>query len=125
MSTLERLSRTLLRTQRGGAGCEHEGLKIISWNLLHTTGAVVEDVAKLIRSEQPDLVFMQEATTVIHNLPDLVGGHYYFQPSPGRRHGLAVWTSEGLESAHSLKLPVSRMPGGLPPRDAAEPQDRR
>lgn len=65
--------------------------KIISWNLLHLTGASVNDVAALARREQPDLLLMQEATEEMDRLPDLLGGHYNRLPLPGRIHGLAMW----------------------------------
>ena len=103
---------------RSRTDCSQGGLRILSWNLLHTTGAVAEDIAALIDAEHPDLVFMQEVTSVIDHLPELVGGHCYFQASPERHHGLAVWAAEGLENTHALNLPSSRMPGGLPPRVA-------
>lgn len=65
--------------------------KIISWNLLRLTGASVEDVAGLVRREQPDLLLMQEATREMDALPDILGGHYVRCPLPGRIHGLAMW----------------------------------
>ena len=61
-------------------------LKIISWNLLHRSGAVAEDICELIEDEKPDLFLMQEATTAIESLPDHVGGQFYKQPWPGRKH---------------------------------------
>lgn len=67
-------------------------MKIISWNLLRLTGASLDDVARLIRREQPDLLLMQEATVAIDGLTRRVGGHYARQPMPGRIHGLAVWS---------------------------------
>lgn len=97
-------------------GCENRGLKIVSWNLLHTTGAIAKDIAAVIKNEKPDLFLMQEATPVIDLLPTFVGGHCYHQPWPKKSHNLAVWTAEGLEANRALKLPRSRMPGALPQR---------
>ena len=93
-------------------------MKVISWNLLRQTGAAVEDIAALIRREQPDLLLMQEATEEIEALPDRAGGHFHWEPLPGRIHGLAAWSPHPLPPPQVLPLPVSRMPGRLPPRFA-------
>jgi endonuclease/exonuclease/phosphatase (EEP) superfamily protein YafD len=93
-------------------------VKVISWNLLRLTGAAVEDVAALIRCEQPDLLLMQEATDTMDALPLLVGGHFWRQPSPQRIHGLAAWSSQPLADYQVLPLPFSRIPGRVPPRVA-------
>jgi endonuclease/exonuclease/phosphatase (EEP) superfamily protein YafD len=93
-------------------------LKVISWNLLRLTGAEVEDVAALVQKEQPDLLLMQEATEEMEALPDIVGGHFHWEPLPGRIHGLAAWSPHLLPPPQALALPVSRMPGRLPPRVA-------
>ena len=77
----------------------HDGTRprrIVSWNLLRTVGASVEDVARLIRREAPDLLVMQEVTTAIESLPDLVGGHFVRAQMPSRIHGLAVWSPTPL-----------------------------
>jgi endonuclease/exonuclease/phosphatase family metal-dependent hydrolase len=68
------------------------GRKIISWNLLRTIGASLEDVVQLIERERPDLLLMQEATSQFEGLAAQVGGHYAWEPLPGRIHGLAMWT---------------------------------
>ena len=65
---------------------------IVSWNLLRTVGASIDDVARLIRAERPDLLLMQEATTAIDRLTDRVGGFYARSPLPGRIHGVACWS---------------------------------
>jgi len=91
-------------------------LRVISWNLLRLIGAGVEDVAALIKRERPDLLLMQEATRDMEVLPSLVGGHMQRLQLPHRIHGLAAWSPHRLPSAHALELPVSRMPGRLPPR---------
>ncbi len=67
-------------------------LKIVSWNLLRLVGASLEDVIRLIRQEQPDVLLMQEATHEIDRLPERIGGHYARAPLPGRVHGLATWS---------------------------------
>ena len=79
--------------------------KIISWNLLHTTGARLENVAALALRHQPDLLLMQEATAEIDHLPQRLGGHYARVALPGRHHGLAAWSPLPLHSpAASLVL---------------------
>jgi len=82
-------------------------LKIISWNLLHTTGAGIENVLDLIASEQPDLLLMQEATAPIDQLPDRRGGAYARIVLPGRTHGLAAWSPFPFPSP-ALSLPLQR-----------------
>ena len=73
-------------------------MKLVSWNLLRLVGASLAEVVDLIRREQPDVLFMQEATHDIDGLPGLVGGGYARAPLPGRVHGLAVWTPGPLPS---------------------------
>jgi endonuclease/exonuclease/phosphatase (EEP) superfamily protein YafD len=65
-------------------------LKIISWNLLHTSGASVEQVELLIAHHRPDLLLMQEATARIDTLSTRIGGYYARIALPGRKHGLAA-----------------------------------
>lgn len=65
---------------------------IISWNLLRTVGASIDDVIRLIRIERPDLLLMQEATIEIDHLAERIGGHYARSPLPGRIHGVACWS---------------------------------
>jgi endonuclease/exonuclease/phosphatase family metal-dependent hydrolase len=65
---------------------------IISWNLLHSVGAGVDEVAELILKERPDLLLMQETTMAIDRLPAKIGGFYARDPLPGRLHGLAAWS---------------------------------
>lgn len=93
-----------------------QGLRIVSWNLLRLVGAGVEDVARLIRQHQPDLLVMQEATKELAELPALVGGHFYREPLHGRVYGLAVWSPQPFPRPKVLPLPVSTMPGRVPPR---------
>jgi endonuclease/exonuclease/phosphatase (EEP) superfamily protein YafD len=84
-------------------------VKVVSWNLLRRTGAAVEDVARLIEREAPDLLLMQEATAEMDALPDLAGGHFHREPLPGRVHGLAAWSPHPLPPPQTLPLPTSRM----------------
>jgi endonuclease/exonuclease/phosphatase (EEP) superfamily protein YafD len=67
-------------------------VKLISWNLLHSAGAGVEQVAALIAGHAPDLLLMQEATAAIDTLPERAGGFYARTALPGRLHGLAAWS---------------------------------
>jgi endonuclease/exonuclease/phosphatase (EEP) superfamily protein YafD len=93
-------------------------VKVISWNLLRRTGAAVEDVAALIEREQPQLLLMQEATRDIDILGALAGGYLYRSPLPARIHGLAVWSPHLLPPPAILPLPISALPGRVPPRIA-------
>lgn len=93
-------------------------LKVISWNLLRLTGAGVEDVAALIQRNRPDLLLLQEATEELDALPALVGGHFFREPLDGRIYGLAVWSPHPLPRPYALRLPVSQVPGRVPPRVA-------
>ena len=83
-----------LRTMRTRSDSTHPGrtVKIVSWNLLRLTGASIDDVARLIDREQPDLMLMQEATVAFDALTGRIGGHYARAPLPGRIHGLAMWS---------------------------------
>jgi endonuclease/exonuclease/phosphatase (EEP) superfamily protein YafD len=84
-------------------------VKVVSWNLLRRTGAAVEDVARLIDRELPDLLLMQEATAEMEALPELAGGYFHREPLPGRIHGLAAWSPHPLPPPHKLPLPTSRV----------------
>ncbi len=79
-------------------------MKIISWNLRHSTGASAEQIRQLIQQHRPDLMLMQEAAQRIDHLPDISGGHYARFDLPGRLHGLAAW------SAAPLRTPASALP---------------
>ncbi len=91
-------------------------MKVISWNLLRLTGARVHDVAALIARHKPDLLLLQEATEDLCALPDLVGGHFFREPLDRRVYGLAVWSPHPLPRPYALRLPVSQVPGRVPPR---------
>ncbi|MBX9942470.1 MAG: endonuclease/exonuclease/phosphatase family protein [Reyranella sp.] len=93
-------------------------MKVVSWNLLRLTGAAVEDVARLLEREKPDLLLMQEVTEHMDTLTSLAGGHFHRQPWPGRIHGLAVWSRSRHVMPYALPLPASRLPGRLPRRRA-------
>lgn len=91
-------------------------MKVISWNVLRLTGAAAEDVAELVARHRPDLLLLQEATYDIAALPTLVGGCYYQDPLEGRIYGLAMWSPHALPRPSALRLPVSQVPGRVPPR---------
>lgn len=83
----------------------NQSVKIISWNLLHSIGATLEQVETLIRQEKPDLLLMQETTFGVDRLVHRAKGHYARNPLPGRRHGLAAWSpSPFLEPPQQLAL---------------------
>jgi endonuclease/exonuclease/phosphatase family metal-dependent hydrolase len=67
-------------------------MRIVSWNLWHTTGAKLVDVCRLIAQTSPDLLVMQEAEAALDALPLRLGGSYARLPLPGRHHGLAAWS---------------------------------
>jgi endonuclease/exonuclease/phosphatase (EEP) superfamily protein YafD len=82
-------------------------LKIISWNLLHTKGAGIENILDLVAREQPELLLLQEATAPIDKLPDRLGGAYARITLPGRAHGLAAWSPLPFQSP-AFSLPLRR-----------------
>ena len=49
-------------------------------------------------------------------LPGLAGGYVRRQPLHGRVYGLAAWSPCPLPPSHALPLPVSTLPGRVPPR---------
>ena len=67
-------------------------IKIVSWNLLRLVGATLDELVRVIETERPDLLLLQEATAMVDALPGRVGGHYARIPQPGRIHGLATWS---------------------------------
>ena len=93
-------------------------MRVISWNLLRLTGATVNDVAALVEEYHPDLLLMQEATEEMVDLPTSVGGHFFREHLHGRVYGLAAWSRHPLAPPVALPLPVSAMPGRVPPRVA-------
>jgi len=93
-------------------------MKVISWNLLRLTGAGVEDVAALVERHLPDLLLLQEATEELAALPAIIGGKFFHEPLDGRIYGLAMWSPRPLSPPYALRLPVSSVPGRVPPRVA-------
>jgi len=93
-------------------------LKVISWNVLRLVGARVEDVAALIEFHRPDLLLLQEATKDLEALPTLVGGCFFREPLDGRIYGLGAWSPHSLAPPYGLPLPISQVPGRVPPRVA-------
>jgi endonuclease/exonuclease/phosphatase (EEP) superfamily protein YafD len=93
-------------------------IRVLSWNLLRRVGAELQDVASLIQSRRPDLMLLQEATQEFEDLPRLVGGHLFREPMHRRIYGLAVWSPHPLPRPVALRLPVSTLPGRVPPRIA-------
>ena len=93
-------------------------LRVVSWNLLRRIGACVEDIARLVRSHHPDLLFLQEATEEVTALPSLVGGHFFRHPMDRRIYGLAAWSPHPFPPTTALRLPASVLPGRVPPRHA-------
>ena len=84
---------------------EGRAVRVVSWNLLYRSGAALDEIVRLVREEQPDLLLMQETTDRIDALPDRIGGHYARDPLPGRIYGLATWSREPLLDPPSvLKL---------------------
>ena len=88
MTRLEATSGT--RHQGDGASSTFS-FKIVSWNLLRSIGATLDDVVQLTLSEAPDLLLLQEATSKFEGLSRHIGGYYAWAPLPGRIHGLAMW----------------------------------
>lgn len=87
-----------------------DSTRLISWNLLHQSGAELTELAALIDAERPDILLMQEAKAPVHGLAHLAGGHVHWAPLPGRGHGLAIWTRAPLRRPpHVLTLPAGAM----------------
>lgn len=78
---------------------------IVSWNLLRTTGASLDNIARLIRAELPDLLLMQEVTPDIAAICDRVGGYFVRSGMPERIHGLAIWSPTPLRAPTVAPLP--------------------
>lgn len=92
--------------------------RVLSWNLLRRVGAGVEDIARLVKSHSPDLLFLQEATEEVTALPNLIGGHFFRHPMDRRIYGLAAWSPHPFPPTTALRLPASVLPGRVPPRHA-------
>ena len=92
--------------------------RVLSWNLLRRIGAGVEDIARLVKAHNPDLLFLQEATEDVTALPTLIGGHFFRHPMDRRIYGLAAWSPHPFPPTTALRLPASVLPGRVPPRHA-------
>lgn len=79
--------------------------RLLSWNLLHRSGAETDDVARLVEQHEPDLVLMQEAGPRLDTLPARLGGNYERSQMEHRPHGPAVWSRHTLEDLAILALP--------------------
>jgi endonuclease/exonuclease/phosphatase family metal-dependent hydrolase len=93
-------------------------LRVVSWNLLRRVGACVDDIARLVKSQHPDLLLLQEATEDVTDLPGLVGGHFFRHGMDRRIYGLAAWSPHPFPPTTALRLPASVLPGRVPPRHA-------
>ena len=93
-------------------------MKIVSWNLLHKAGAMVDEISRIIDLEKPEIFLMQEATEVIDSLENFVGGHYQRQDWQNKRHGLAIWNASSISETRPVALPYSKIPGSFPQRRA-------
>jgi endonuclease/exonuclease/phosphatase (EEP) superfamily protein YafD len=93
-------------------------LRVVSWNLLRRVGACVEDVARLVKAQHPDLLLLQECTEDIAALPNLVGGHFFRHPMERRIYGLAAWSPHPFPQTRAIRLPASVLSGRVPPRHA-------
>ncbi len=80
-------------------------IKIVSWNLLRLVGATLDELVRVIEAEAPDLLLLQEATSMVDGLQARVGGHYARTVQPGRIHGLATWSPEA-PVAPTLVVPL-------------------
>ena len=79
--------------------------RLLSWNLLHGSGAETDDVARLVEEHKPDVVLIQEAGTRLDTLQARLGGHYARRQMGHREHGPAVWSSHQLEDLETIALP--------------------
>ena len=80
-------------------------IRLLSWNLLHQSGAEVDDVARLVDIYDPDLVLMQEAGSRLDALPARLGGHYERRQMGHRKHGPAVWSPHAFDDVATIALP--------------------
>lgn len=80
-------------------------MRLLSWNLLHGSGAEADDVARLVEAHKPDVVLMQEVDPRLEKLQALLGGHYARRQMRNRKHGPAAWSRHKLEDLESIALP--------------------
>ncbi|WP_173577454.1 endonuclease/exonuclease/phosphatase family protein [Acetobacter fallax] len=82
-------------------------MRILSWNVWAHGHARPGNVSRLITALQPDLVLLQEATSVMDALPQLAGGHYRRITAPERNNGPAAWSPAPFESDEFI-LPLGK-----------------
>lgn len=80
-------------------------MRLLSWNLLHGSGAEADDVARLVETHNPDVVLMQEAGPRLDTLQACLGGHYSRRQMGHRKHGPAAWSRHQLENLETIALP--------------------
>jgi endonuclease/exonuclease/phosphatase family metal-dependent hydrolase len=81
-------------------------MRCLSWNVLSRHGAGAADVARLVAATDPDLVLLQEATAVLDDLPERIGGTYHRAVLPPRQNGPAVWSRRPVQ-VEQVVLPVA------------------
>jgi endonuclease/exonuclease/phosphatase family metal-dependent hydrolase len=80
-------------------------MRLLSWNLLHGSGAQADDVARLVEAHNPDVVLMQEVGPRLDTLQVRLGGHYARRQMRNRKHGPAAWSRHKLEDLETVALP--------------------
>lgn len=80
-------------------------IRLLSWNLLHGSGADADDVARLVEAHDPDLVLLQEADPRLDALPACLGGNYQRARMVHRKHGPAAWSRNTFEELEMVALP--------------------
>ena len=85
-------------------------IRVLSWNLLHGSGAKADDVVRLVETYDPDLVLMQEAGPRLDELPARLGGHYERCQMGHRKPGPAVWSRDSFEAFAIVALHARRQP---------------
>ena len=80
-------------------------IRLLSWNLLHGSGADADDVACLVKEYDPDLVLMQEAGARLDALHARLGGNYKRRQMGQRKHGPAAWSRHTFEDLETVALP--------------------
>ena len=80
-------------------------MRLLSWNLLHGSGADADDVAWLVEAHNPDVVLLQEAGPRLDALQVRLGGHYARRQMRNRKHGPAAWSRHKLEDLETIALP--------------------
>ena len=86
------------------AASQAPALRILSWNLLRLTGASCAELAGLIDRHRIDVALLQETTDAFDPLTARVGGTMVRHPLPGRIHGPAIWSRDGLARPRCVPL---------------------